>query len=362
MGNKVNHYYNGIQWTQMPNGGIADSELTITDIAGGAGNSAGAANRFISLKASDDTMYVLAGTTNTSYNWRGKLFIIDKLGNKSMVYLDWNQSGVIQDRAIQPQLQEMGNGDILIKGNCYSTILVPVYVFTKAKIMERADEVEKILATTDAIKTFPTSAQCCVYKNLYLWRLYGSTVYIYDYSDASLRTSIGVNTPDGMTLIPLNPVANSVAGTLFLCGYFSGIIVYVNNVLNTYFITTGVSNDRFFVDKWNNVCSIYEAGYGAVTDRIIYKWKLNTNGQGITSIGNITLTGKGGVWTFDTDINGNYYYSNATGTWKIPANTEADQNFYTVDDINKPHVKIRNAGWLTYNNSIAGWNPSAKAT
>jgi len=64
----------------------------------------------------------------------------------------------------------------------------------------------------------------------------------------------------------------------------------------------------------------------------------------------------GQCYTFDTNVDGDYFYSNAGGTWRIPANTQQGQAFSAIEN----HVKIRNVGMSTYNNSLTGYFPATK--
>ena len=357
MGNKVNHYYNGIQWMQLPNGGITDAELTITDGVGGTGSGAVVANRFISMKDSNDTLWVLAGTDNTANNYKAKLFSITSAGVKSMVWLNWASSGYIPDNTGQPQIQESRDGlSILVKGNYNQAA---VYMFTKATFASKAGlpDASRIIATGDTFKTFNTCTHIAVYQDQYVWRRVGYDIYLNDYTNMTQKGIDGVigSAVNCHCLLKTNrPSPTYIGGTWcvvngnYLSIYIYNEITISHQALIPANISTAIVMHE---DKWGNIVYMTNESPAKLCKGTI-TWSGTT--PVYTAIGNITLGSQ--CYTFDTDIDGNYFYSNAGGTWMIPANTAVDENFSAIGT----HIKIRNVGMTTYNNSLTGYFPATK--
>jgi hypothetical protein len=177
-------------------------------------------------------------------------------------------------------------------------------------------------------------------------------LYIYNYNGTQIA-SIGTYTLQNIGLSPICDVGKT-AGTVFAVSgsgdpFYSYIYKLSSNGTSIEKIDWAAARNYpslkiVKVDKWNNVCAM-----SASSPAKLYKF--NDNG---TLIGSITLGSQ--CFTFDTDIDGNYFYSNAGGTWMIPANAVVDENFSAIGN----HIKIRNVGMTTYNNSLTGYFPATK--
>jgi hypothetical protein len=311
------------------------------------------------MKDSNDTLWVLAGTSSAMWGYRAKLFSITSAGVKSMVWLDWDNSGIIVDNPSQPQIQESRDGlSLLIKGN-YTTRQAVVYMFTKATFASKAGlpDASRIIEISDTFKTFPASNNISVYKDQYVWRQYSTTLYIYDYSSMTEKYSLALTGSGEQChcLLKDNKPSDSYVGGTW-CGisgaYFNVCIYNGISMTNQYLFPTNAANAiSLHEDKWGNI--VYMTNESPAK---LYKGTITWTGTTpvFTAIGNITLGSQ--CYTLDTDIDGNYFYSNAGGTWMIPANTSAGQVFSAIGT----HIKIRNAGMPTYNNSLTGYFPATK--
>lgn len=135
--------------------------------------------------------------------------------------------------------------------------------------------------------------------------------------------------------------SNSLTASGLYKFIFDGVSVITYTKLNSI-------DPSFFrqsiIDKWGDLIIITNTGTASTL------LKYSTAG---VKIGD-TITLSGAMYNLNTDKDGNYYYSNALGTYKVPKNTAQGQAIAPLVD----HIKIRDNGMTTFGNNISGYNPA----
>ena len=174
MANKAAHYWNGTTWTQLPNAGLTEADITIR-----YANVNIVANNFHSVKDSKDNIYISCFPINNQDTGQdgnyGKIIKISKDGTKSIAYVNqWykaytneNQGDMVLSKD-ESRLYVQNIGGNGYREICYLNV---------ADITNGAT-----VATSAFLNTSTVMNKFAIYQDLYIWVASGTTVKIYDYT------------------------------------------------------------------------------------------------------------------------------------------------------------------------------------
>jgi hypothetical protein len=300
------------------------------------------ANQFFSVKDSQDNIYIFCGYYSSGeypISCFGRIIKIDKLGNKTYTNLPYgtNTSMIVNTKGKQIALTRDEQNVIISNSYSDNDNIIPVTAFD-ADINTGVDRV--------SFGNIITDKYWDLYQDRYIWTASGSTVSVYDYTTKALIDSETITSSSNYTLcVDVNNVS-------YLIYDVYGATYLQKNILNGSTITKTVYSvivemskaKQMLIDKWGDLIILTNSG---TKSRLL---KYTTAGVIIENkdIG-------GAKFSLGTDSDGNYYYSDALNTFKIPAGSVAGADF------NEP-VQIRTAGMITYGNDITGYNVSGDSS
>jgi hypothetical protein len=328
---KAVQYYNGLNWQQFG--------LTTQDILIEYANLDVVANNFHTVKDSNDNIYISCFPLNNQSSGvapeYGKIIKIDKLGNKTISKIGlWYKAYTAENQGV-----------MILSRDETKLFVSQINAAGKREIatVDIADIVDdQTITTTAFMNTSTTSHKFAIYQDRYIWVASGSTVKIYDYeTKAELASASTTNTVFSLCCSDTN--------TLYITDYnqqikklvFNGVSIITVTAL-TVLQTQLVNVKQLLIDKWGDLIILTNSG------TVSTLLKYTTAGVQIGT----TLGLSGASYNLNTDYEGNYYYSNALGTYKITANTAQGQAFTGTGTL------IRSSGMTTYGNNITNFNPS----
>ena len=324
---KAVQYYNGTDYTQF---GLDVADYTI--------RSGVYADLFYSIKTTNDDCYIITASTGNNSSNRAKIIKIDKDGNKKVATVGLSNSTYTGVGANPFFFIEQRNGSIWCRsylGSTWSIWIVPE--FNDGDILTPS--------SIGLIVNYPIA----LYQDRYIWSASGTTVKIYDYTTkAELASGSMQNVWYSIVVAVDNSLytIEVVNGKGFVRKY-----EYLNTTtlqitkLNTE-VTDLLNTKQLLLDKYGDLIILTNSGTASTL------LKYTTAGVQIGT----TLNLGGAFYNLNTDKDGNYYYSNALGTYKITANTAQGEAFTGVG------TKIRGSGMTTYGNNITNYNPAVFGT
>lgn len=324
---KAVQYYNGSNWQQF---GITTADITSLD--------GGVFTIFNVIKDSNDNTYIWCGFPDSSK--RGRIIKVDRSGNKTYVNLNWNYTASSTNSGATVSIFLNRAEDEIWYYGYYTGTNSKILVTAFGDINTRVSRVEIGLETANP-------RQIGIYQDRYIWVSVGSTVYIYDYDTKAELASVNlIGDWQGTT-----GISCSADNTLYIIGRstyyglqiskfeFNGVNIFAKT---DYSITDNFNTKQLLIDRFGDLIILTNSGSASTL------LKYTTTGVQIGT----TLVLGGAFYNLNTDRVGNYYYSNALGTYKITANTAQGQAFTGTGTL------IRSSGMTTYGNNITNFNPS----
>lgn len=333
---KAVHYNNGNIWQQF---GLDVADYTL--ITGQM------ANQFCCIKDSKDNLFVFCGADTSAggdSGGKGKIIRISSTGVKTSATLNWNYS-------CYPQVKAAIHRDEL-------HAMIETYTSNPSLSQKLYWSIPLDFANGDLIsepseKIASADSKFAIYQDRYIWVASGTSVKIYDYTTKAELASYTIGT---LTYANILVDTDNVCYVSFKSSSatFNQLVKLVYNNTPTLQPTTIIANEyptsdfkalvlkQMLIDKYGDLIILTNSG----TESTLMKY--TTAGVQVGT----ALTLGGDYYNLNTDKDGNYYYSNALGTYKILANTAQGQAFTGVG------TKIRDSGMTTYGNNITGYSPA----
>ncbi len=326
---KAVQYFNGTDYTQF---GLDVVDYTTTNGI--------ICQFFYTIKDSKDNIYIACFTNGTGWDDGIPFIKITSLGVKTVTKI----------ASYDDECRNSSNFSLSLTRdelNIYA-------VFTSSPVAGL--KILKTDMTTTTIRTAPILtdvSKFAIYQDRYIWVASGTTVKIYDYTTkAELASSTIDNSAKGIILDSLNNLY--VIESYIPYGFqdriykfsFNGVTISQSIVYQAN--TAPFANAKqLLIDKYGDLIILTNSGTASTL------LKYTTAG---VQIGTEPLNLNGAYFNLNTDKDGNYYYSNTLGTYKITANTAQGQVFTGVG------TKIRGSGMTTYGNNITNYNPAVFGT
>jgi len=341
---KVGQYWNGTDWEQFG--------LTTADITLGLGwqSIVEQATYFISIKDSDDNLYMLCGKSGLSSS-RAKFIKITKTGIKTIATLNYDYSASLDYHTYYT------NNMVLSRDNqsIVCTLRKPGGSNDISSIYELPTVFDDGTAIAP-INFFPTLAyssvaKFAIYKDLYIWVASGNTVKIYDYTTKAELASVSPGESGYLICCDNNNTAYALyhsIDTLTLRkitfnGYtLSNTLIFNGNIGYAYY-----TPKQLLIDPFGDLIILTNSGTASTL------LKYTTAGVQIGTA--ITLANPS--YNLNVDIDGNYFYYTALAEYMVPANATAGQPIKPLNE----HIPTRGTGIVGYGSNTTGYQPSVYA-
>lgn len=314
----------------------------------------GIADGFYSVKDSNDNLYILC-TLQGNWDRYARIIKIDKTG---VITNPIQNTTLINDQNSRIELKLSRDEKTIfflaraenLNGNLYSVDVDNLDTFNIYMLNVYGVGVSYIRGFA-------------IYKDQYIWVANGEVIKIYDYdtkvelasTDMDWFTEGAGGSGDKINCFCLGLNGESVYLVMWL---YDGIIDAYTTViggLNKMYggdwsklfetvLPADISPKQILLDKYGDLIILTNSGTASTL------LKYTTAGVQIGT----TLDLGGVFYNLNTDYEGNYYYSNVTGYWKIPKNIAQGQMFNTPE-------KIRDTGSVTYGNNDTGYSPAVQA-
>lgn len=322
-------YYNGTDYTQF---GLDVADYTISSVV---------CDTFHCIKDSQDTIYIYCSKTGT--NVFRKIIKITSTGVKTVTQ---STTGLHSNAKVSLCLSR-DESRLYFIDNPTSTLAQSrlQYVSVSDLTGSNYTPVEGLTNGTTYADSFN------LYQDRYIWVASGTTVKIYDYTtkvsldpNGSVASFAEVGSMDiGGENILYSLSRDSTDPSWSTAGLYKSVFNGTDTITSTQLVADVIAYPRqLLLDKYGNL--IILTNYGTASTLLKY----TTAGVQVGT----TLSLGGAFYNLNTDKDGNYYYSNALGTYKITANTTQGEAFTGVG------TKIRGSGMTTYGSNITGYAPA----
>lgn len=293
------------------------------------------ANQFYAIKDSQDNCYIYCGHTEAYY--KPKIIKISNGGIKTVSQCLTNM--YVQSEPIQLTLSR--DEQTLFYESKFGSPSRNIYSLPVSDLLSETFTPVNILFIGN------DGCRFALYQDRYIWGASGTTVKIYDYTTKVELASVTVINSG------INCIVCTSGNELYICqyggdGYWMKKVTFINN--DTLIVTNLVSDfttnplyyKQLIIDKYGDLICLTNDGAASTL------LKYTTEGVQVGT----ELTLGGAFYNLNTDALGNYYYSNALGSYKIAANTAQGQAFSGLG------VLRRGSGMTTYGNNTEGYNPA----
>lgn len=302
------------------------------------------ADRFFSVKDSNDTCYVICWSS-TNQTWHKIIKI--------------TSSGVITRARFKFSDDSFVSNNVAYFTPHYILSRDELSIFAGAELQSATNNciiqiflnfINDVDFTVEKYFTSGAPVISAIYQDRYIWVASGTTVKIYDYTTKAELASVVVSNSHGNMSYP-NSICCDVYNNLYIHARFQNCYDYCNKIIfNGLSLNQGIiitediqrTAKQMLLDKYGDLIILTNSGTASTL------LKYTTAGVQVGA----TLDLGGAFYNLNTDKDGNYYYSNALGTYKIAANSAQGQAFTGVGS------KIRGNGMTSYGSNITGYAPA----